>query len=69
MRNPCTATKSSPCSLQLEKARVQQQRPNAANNLEKLKKLKKKQAWKYPQERGNSKKWHYKSEQRNKYNF
>ena len=42
MRNPCTATKSSPCSLQLEKARVQQQRPNAAKNLEKLKKLKKK---------------------------
>ena len=30
MRNPCTATKSSPGSLQFEKAHVQQQRPNAA---------------------------------------
>ena len=29
---PCTATKSSPCSLQLEKACVQQRRPNAAIN-------------------------------------
>ena len=32
MRSPRTATKSSPCSLQLEKARVQQRRPNAAKN-------------------------------------
>ena len=32
MRSPCTATKSSPRSPQLEKARVQQQRPNAAKN-------------------------------------
>ena len=30
MRSPRTATKSSPHSLQLEKARAQQQRPNAA---------------------------------------
>ena len=30
MRSPCTATKSSPRSPQLEKARVQQRRPNAA---------------------------------------
>ena len=30
MRSPRTATKSSPCSPQLEKARTQQQRPNAA---------------------------------------
>ena len=30
MSSPCTATKSSPCSLQLEKACTQQQRPNAA---------------------------------------
>ena len=30
MRGPCTATKSSPRSLQLEKARAQQRRPNAA---------------------------------------
>ena len=32
MRSPCTTTKSSPRSLQLEKAHVQQQRPNAAKN-------------------------------------
>ena len=32
MRSPCTAMKNSPCSLQLEKAHVQQQRPNAAKN-------------------------------------
>ena len=37
MRSPHTATKTGPCSLQLEKARVQQWRPNAAK-----KKLKKK---------------------------
>ena len=30
MRSPRTATKSSPCSLQLEKARAQQRKPNAA---------------------------------------
>ena len=29
MRSPCTATKSSLCSPQLEKARAQQRRPNA----------------------------------------
>ena len=29
---PCTLTKSSPCSPQLEKARAQQQRPNTAKN-------------------------------------
>ena len=32
MRSPRTATKSSPRPLQLEKARVQQQGPNAAKN-------------------------------------
>ena len=32
MRSPCTTMKSSPCSLQLEKTRVQQQRPNTAKN-------------------------------------
>ena len=32
MRNPHTTTKGSPCSLQLEKARAKQQRPNAAKN-------------------------------------
>ena len=32
MRSPRTETKSSPCSPQLEKARVQQRRPNAAKN-------------------------------------
>ena len=32
MRSLCTATKSSPRSPQLEKARVQQRRPNAAKN-------------------------------------
>ena len=32
MRSLHTATKSSPCSLQLEKAHAQQQRPNAAKN-------------------------------------
>ena len=32
MRNPHTATKSSPRSPQLEKACVQQWRPNAAKN-------------------------------------
>ena len=39
MRSPRTATKSSPRSLRLEKARGQQQRPNATKN--KLKKKKK----------------------------
>ena len=32
MRSPCTTTKSSPRSPQLEKANVQQRRPNAAKN-------------------------------------
>ena len=32
MRSLRTATKSSPCSPQLEKAHMQQQRPNAAKN-------------------------------------
>ena len=32
VRSLCTAVKSSPCSPQLEKARAQQQRPNAAKN-------------------------------------
>ena len=32
MRSLCTSTKSSPCSLQLEKAHAQQQRPNAASH-------------------------------------
>ena len=43
MRSPCTATKSSPHSLQLEKACAQQRRPNAAKN--KINKFTKK---KYP---------------------
>ena len=30
--SPRTTTKSNPCSLQLEEAHVQQQRPNAAKN-------------------------------------
>ena len=38
MRSLRTATKSSPCSPQLEKAHVQQRRPNAAKNLKILKK-------------------------------
>ena len=33
-RGPCTATKSGPCSPQLEKARAQKQRPNAAKKKE-----------------------------------
>ena len=32
VKSPCTSTKSSPCSPQLEKARAQQRRPNAAKN-------------------------------------
>ena len=32
MRSPCTTTKSSPCSLQLEKARTRQRRPNTVKN-------------------------------------
>ena len=43
MRSPRTATKSSPCSPQLAKARVQQRRPNAAKN-KLIKKKKKKGA-------------------------
>ena len=35
MRSPHTATKSSPCSPQLEKARVQQRRPHSAKKKEK----------------------------------
>ena len=42
MRSPCSATKSSPQSPQLEKAHGQQRRPNAAKN--KLKKKKKERA-------------------------
>ena len=43
MRSPRTATKSNPGSPQLEKARVQQQRPNTAKNkINKIKKKKKK---------------------------
>ena len=44
MRSPGTATKSSPHSLQLEKPRTQQQRPNTAKNKIKLK-VKKKKYW------------------------
>ena len=36
MRSLRTTTKSSPCSLQLEKARVQQRRPNAAKKKKKM---------------------------------
>ena len=43
MRSPHTATNSSPRSLQLEKVRAQQQRPNAAKNKEN-KSLKKKKS-------------------------
>ena len=35
MRSPHTATKSSPCSPQLEKARMQQRKPNAAKKKKK----------------------------------
>ena len=42
MRSPRTATKSSPRSPQLEKARVQQRKPNADKNKLKKKILKKK---------------------------
>ena len=35
MRSPHTTMKSSPCSPQLQKARAQQRRPNAAKNLKK----------------------------------
>ena len=41
MRSPCTTMKSSPCSRQLEKARVQQRRPNAAKKKKRIKKKKK----------------------------
>ena len=41
MRRPCTTTKSSPHLLQLEKACVQQQRPNKAKKKKKVKKKKK----------------------------
>ena len=34
MRSPHTTTKSSPCSMQLEKAHMQQQRPTATPNKE-----------------------------------
>ena len=43
MRSPCAATKSSPRSLRLEKARAQQRRPNAAKNKERKKERKKKE--------------------------
>ena len=39
MRNPYTATKSSPCSLQLEEARAQQQRLNAGKKIKNKKKF------------------------------
>ena len=39
MRSLGTTTKSSPCSPQLEKARMQQQRPNAAKKKKKKKRL------------------------------
>ena len=39
MRSPCTAAKRSPRSPQLEKAHVQQRRPNAAKNELKTKKV------------------------------
>ena len=41
MRSPSTARKSSPLSPQLEKARAQQRRPNAAKNKIKLRKKEK----------------------------
>ena len=42
MSSPCTATKSSPRSPQLEKVHAQQQRPNATKNKINLFKKKKK---------------------------
>ena len=42
MRSPRTATKSSPCSPQLEKPRTQQRRSNAAKKIININKLKKK---------------------------
>ena len=45
MRSPHTTTKSSPRLLQLEKARAQQRRPNAAKN----KSIKKKKEESEPQ--------------------
>ena len=39
MRSPCTTMKNSPRSPQLEKARTQQRRPNAAKNKLKKKKM------------------------------
>ena len=42
MRSPWTATKSSPRLLQLEKARAQQRKPNAAKNKQMNKFIKKK---------------------------
>ena len=51
MKSPRTAKKNSPCSLQLEEARVQQRRPNAAKKKLKREKvvilLKKKDGMKY----------------------
>ena len=43
MGSLCTATKSGPLSMQLEKARLQRQRPNAAKNKIKKENLKNKQ--------------------------
>ena len=45
MWSPRTATKSSPCSPQPEKARVQQQRPNAAKKKKENKKENKWKTW------------------------
>ena len=50
MRSLRTAMKSSPCSPQLEEARVQQRRPDAAKN-----KLKKKQKKTNPRQPKNKK--------------
>ena len=51
MRSPITATKSSPCSPQLEKACAQQQRPNTAKSknkfILKIKKINQSQKDKY----------------------
>ena len=51
MRSPCTATKSSPRSPQLEKAYAQQRRPNTAKKKEKKKKKKTKGEGKRKEER------------------
>ena len=51
MRSPLTTMKGSPRSAQLEKARAQQQRPNAAKKKKKIYLKKKKMKQKAPSQR------------------